>query len=428
MGETEVTLSKRLLQAALLMAVTFSADMAVADSRQQMLDRLEQLDRLDHADFLDGLDEAGKCTAQRNFSCADASLRRIKPLARSADDERLFALAANNLQREKDQVAEEERLQREESERAEREEQRLVAEARAEEERQQRAEAEEEKRRALQYGLNSMAIAIGGRNMAPDQLNALLEANKRDYEQGGNGSNLRASLDQLRADNERRLQASQQKIREQQAQRQREQEELRQTMARQRESAQTVSSRVASVSTTSAPRAVAELSAAQRQQQEKARQEQLAQQAAEKKHQEEAAALAEQQRQQELAQKKAEREAKKAAEEARKASEKAEAERAKQNYLQQLTTGITLRARTCPGPGYYIVGIRPKIKPEVVSCVDIRYGTRCPGEARYTEAVGKNFIGISTDCFMGDTYQVQPKPACPADQVEVKVLSVSGCQ
>lgn len=422
----KVILSSRPLQAVLLATAMFCAGVAAADSRQQMLKRLEQLDRLDRADFLDGLDEAGQCTAKRNFSCAEASLQRIKPLARSTDDERLFALASNGLQREKNQVAQEERAQREEEERAEREERRLIAE----EERAQRAAAEEEKRRALQYGLNSMAIAMGGKNLRPEQLNTLMEANKRDYEQGGNGSNLQSSLNKMKADNERRLQESQQQIRAQQVQRQREQEELRQATARQRASVQpAVNSAATSAGAVTTASATA--LAASRRQEEMARQERAEQQLLERKNQEAAAAVAEQERQKKLAQEKADREARLAAEkaerEAKKVAEKAAADRARQEYLQAMSTGITLRARTCPGPGYYIVGIRPRIKPEVVSCIDIRYGTRCPGERSYTEGVGKNFLGASTDCFMGDTYEVLPRPACPADQVEVKVISVEGC-
>ena len=100
------------------------------------------------------------------------------------------------------------------------------------------------------------------------------------------------------------------------------------------------------------------------------------------------------------------------------------------DYLRALESGTKLYARKCPdGEGkYYMVGKRPKIKPEKVGCVDVHFEARCPGSARGSTGVSKNFLGIATDCFMGDTTTIEPKPACPVDQVSVLVRSIRPCQ
>lgn len=75
-----------------------------------------------------------------------------------------------------------------------------------------------------------------------------------------------------------------------------------------------------------------------------------------------------------------------------------------------------------------MVGTRPRIKPEQVSCVDIHDEALCPGQVVGSQGVGKNFIGVSTDCFMGDTYTVDPKPACPVKEVRVELRDVRACE
>ena len=120
------------------------------------------------------------------------------------------------------------------------------------------------------------------------------------------------------------------------------------------------------------------------------------------------------------------------------ASKKAEAERiklaqletekqARVQYLQDVTTGTRLVATKCPdGEGkYYATGTRPKIKPEVVGCIDVRFRAYCPGSVQYSEGTAHNFIGMS-GCF-GDTYDISPKPPCKVDQVRIEVIEAIGC-
>lgn len=113
-----------------------------------------------------------------------------------------------------------------------------------------------------------------------------------------------------------------------------------------------------------------------------------------------------------------------------KAQEVANEKREQADYLHALESGTKLYARKCPdGEGkYYMVGKRPRIKPEKVSCIDVHFEARCPGSARGVTGVSRNFVGMATDCFMGDTTAIEPKPACPVDQVSVLVRSVRPCQ
>lgn len=120
-------------------------------------------------------------------------------------------------------------------------------------------------------------------------------------------------------------------------------------------------------------------------------------------------------------------------EEERRMAEKAASEAAerkeKQDYLDALARGTRLMARTCPdGEGkYYIVGLRPKISPRKVACVDVHYAVRCEGSAVEQTGVGRNFSGIDTGCYMGDVFEISPKPACPVEQVRVRVAEIRGC-
>jgi hypothetical protein len=138
----------------------------------------------------------------------------------------------------------------------------------------------------------------------------------------------------------------------------------------------------------------------------------------EKRRLEEERRLAEQQRAEEKTRKE---------EEKRKAAE--DAKQARWQYLQMMTSGTRLRARTCPdGEGkYYVVGTRPRPKPEVVSCVDVYFQARCPGMVTGTSGVAKNFTGMATDCFMGDTVVIDPKPNCKVGDVNVVVKEVRAC-
>lgn len=141
---------------------------------------------------------------------------------------------------------------------------------------------------------------------------------------------------------------------------------------------------------------------------------------------EEQARLQEQERQQEQERKK-EKILKKVEEDKSKLAEQQVEKQARTQYLQSVTAGTRLVATKCPdGEGkYYATGTRPKIKPEVVGCVDVRFRSYCPGSLQYSEGIAHNFIGMA-GCF-GDTYDISPKPGCKVDQVRIEVVEVRGC-
>lgn len=117
--------------------------------------------------------------------------------------------------------------------------------------------------------------------------------------------------------------------------------------------------------------------------------------------------------------------AKKTAQEAQDNADK----KAKANYLQAMSQRTRLYARTCPdGKGsFYLVGKRPNISPKVVDCIDVNYRAYCQGSRTASTGTIKNFLGLSTDCFMGDAAEITPKLNCAVDQVNVEVTSVKGC-
>jgi len=72
--------------------------------------------------------------------------------------------------------------------------------------------------------------------------------------------------------------------------------------------------------------------------------------------------------------------------------------------------------------------LKPRIRPEVVSCTDVHYEALCDGATVGVRGVAKNFLGAATDCFMGDTAQIDPTPSCPVERVHVAVRDVRTCQ
>ncbi|MDI1365025.1 MAG: hypothetical protein PSX79_09190, partial [bacterium] len=177
----------------------------------------------------------------------------------------------------------------------------------------------------------------------------------------------------------------------------------------------------ASSSSAAAP----QVDTAQRQREDAAKQ---AQRARDQARDQELLALEQKQKDAAAAASKARKEQAEAARLAQREAEKAAKEQASLAYLQAVMRGTTLLARKCPGGEgkYYIVGKRPRISPEVEPCIDIEFRAHCPGSNAYTEGSGKNFIGIGTDCFTGDTYPIDP-PGCPVEQVRVTVTKVTAC-
>lgn len=94
-------------------------------------------------------------------------------------------------------------------------------------------------------------------------------------------------------------------------------------------------------------------------------------------------------------------------------------------YLRAVQSGIRLGVKNCYGQ-YEVGGTLPKIKPEVVSCIDVYYRARCEGSAANYGGVIKNFTGFDAGCF-GDTATISPKPDCPVSQVHVSVDEVRKC-
>lgn len=116
----------------------------------------------------------------------------------------------------------------------------------------------------------------------------------------------------------------------------------------------------------------------------------------------------------------------KADREARAVAEKAAAEQAREQYLSAMRQGIQLRATKCPdGEGhYYATGRMPRIKGDY--CIDVHFRATCASSHTYSGGVARNFVGHD-GCF-GDTYQIDPKPPCPVEQVSVRVTDVQSCR
>lgn len=112
---------------------------------------------------------------------------------------------------------------------------------------------------------------------------------------------------------------------------------------------------------------------------------------------------------------------------AAKLAEQQAEKQAREQYLKRVASGTRLVATKCPdGEGkYYATGSRPSIKPEVVGCVDVHFRAYCSGSTQYSNVVAHNFIGMS-GCF-GDTYDINPKPACKVDQVRIEVVEARAC-
>ena len=117
---------------------------------------------------------------------------------------------------------------------------------------------------------------------------------------------------------------------------------------------------------------------------------------------------------------------KKADAEAAKLAEQQAQKQASVQYLKSVAAGTRLVATKCPdGEGkYYATGSRPRIKPEVVGCIDVTFRAYCAGSVQYSEGIAHNFIGMA-GCF-GDTYEISPKPACKVDQVRIEVVEARG--
>jgi len=116
-------------------------------------DLADQLDKLDADESRTAIDKANACTRARDFSCAEAELKKAAKLAASADARKAVAEGQQRLANERQLVAQEEAQRREaerrQAEREAREERERIADERAERRRaREEAQREEDERSA----------------------------------------------------------------------------------------------------------------------------------------------------------------------------------------------------------------------------------------------------------------------------------------
>jgi hypothetical protein len=337
----------------------------LADARQSnMLRMSEQLDDIDRADLHEILESAKSCIRRRDFACADASLAKARKLAVDNKDQAAWKGASEALTMER-QAVERERYAAE-RERIRRENERQEAE--------RLAAAREAEDMASPESAPDAGALIAAMGMQTLQNYANISATARAQQNAAIG----------RA-NEARVQ------REAQAERERQ----RNASERQRLANDSV-------------RQAAENEAKQRSL--------LAEQAAQRQREQ----LAEEARER-MARDKADRLARE--EEARAANQRELTE-----YHEAMRRGIRLAATKCPdGEGhYYATGTTPRVKePKLPSCIDVSYAAYCPANNTSSRGIARNFVGFS-GCF-GDTYKIDPKPACDVRDVQVQVTNVRSC-
>jgi hypothetical protein len=355
---------------------------AIAAADFSLLEMSEQMDGIDKQDFQSAINKANACIRARNFSCAESELAKAVKAANGGQDKKLLLAAQNGLKSEKQALANE--IRRAEEQRlaqVRRDEEERLAQIKREEEReaQERQYAQEAERQAstIDYGPGISPMQSLNNNIASlNNLNRIMV----------DGNN---ELNRVRAS-----QAAEQE-------------------------------RIA--------RAKAQRSADAQQAQVTSRQERLQKQARleEQNQRERDQQRADTERRNQELRDSAERKRIAAAEEAqRKADKEREVQAEKQaraQYLKNVASGTRLVATKCPdGEGkYYATGTRPKIKPEVVSCVDIRFRAYCPDSRQYSEGVAHIFVGMA-GCF-GDTYAISPTPGCKVDQVRIEVVEAREC-
>lgn len=188
-----------------ILLATLAAGIAQADEARMKAMR-EAFDRMDRDDFYDGIEMAGDCTQRRDFPCAERQLARIRDLADGEAAERLYSLAAGNLQAEIQRVAEEQRLRREAEERRQREEaSRIAAEEAAE--RRRRIAEEEESARVIGAAILSVGESVGKAYADIAAGNARTQAMMNEYHESVARENRRAAearAEQSRRDREER--------------------------------------------------------------------------------------------------------------------------------------------------------------------------------------------------------------------------------
>lgn len=388
------------------------ASLPVAAITNEQKSMLDQLDLLDQQEFVAQIEKAQACTRLRDFACAEKRLAKAAKYTTNSQDKGTLRLAHSDLAAERAAVIEEGRQRAAEQRRIAEEERRMAEEERRMREQQEQAERETE------------------RNSGPSTADLI--------QQFGNEflKNYEAELASSRAAKAQAYEMARQRQATYEAENARKQAQFAQQRA-QMEADRTARQTAAAAARANAERQVAAAQAtrareAQARQEQQARQREQAQarldQQARQREQAQAQAkaqaeaiLREQARKQELAVKRAEEERKKQA-------EAQAAKQAEEQYLKSVAAGIRLVATKCPGGEgkYYATGSMPRIRPEVVSCIDVRFRAYCPGSAAYSEGTARNFIGMA-GCF-GDTYDISPTPPCDVKEVRIQVLeAMPGC-
>jgi len=121
-------------------------------------------------------------------------------------------------------------------------------------------------------------------------------------------------------------------------------------------------------------------------------------------------------------------------ERARKEREEKEArERAKredrESALRDLVSNTRLAARTCSANDVRIVGLLSQsLKEKAGGCVNVSYLAQCPGSAGSIRGTMRGFVGVATDCYMGDAVPLAGTATCSAERMSVAVTAVTPCR
>ena len=121
-------------------------------------------------------------------------------------------------------------------------------------------------------------------------------------------------------------------------------------------------------------------------------------------------------------------------ERARKEKEEKEArERAKReeraSALRGLASNTRLAARTCSANDVRIVGLLSQsLKEKAGGCVNVSYLAQCPGGSGSIRGTMPGFLGVATDCYMGDAVPLAGAATCSAESMTVAVTAVTPCR
>ena len=390
----------------LVVPLLLSGALVFAQSASDLQRMSDQLDRLDKQDFQELVNEADRCTRNRDFVCAESKLKQAGKLANGSADRAALSVSRNSIARERQTIERERQAEIARREAQEEEERREVMRR----ERQRQREEEEDRvaseRSSSSSGANYGAAALGSLNSTLADYNRLKKMQDQTVNNVTNQIAERQRQEQAQRDSER---VRQEQLRQERLQDQREAQARRNRA--QQEQNRLAQAQADSVRAREAVQARAdEQRRAERARAEQERQDALAR-AAETRAREE---RVEQARRERIAQQEA---------------EKAAQAKAQSEYLAEVKRQFKLKATTCPdGEGkYYAVGVNPNIKPEVVQCYGIKFQAQCPGSRATSYGETSHFASMSTSCFAGESVVMEPKPACKPQDVRITVTEVTPC-